>query len=139
MADSSSLHAAEHTAPNPFVGEFGEPSLDQIDPGAVGGREVHMEARALGEPVPDDRRLVSAVVIQDEMNVQIGRHLGLDHIQELAELHRAMAPVELADDPAGLQVQRGKQGSRPVAFVVVRAALHCPGCMGSSGWVRSSA
>jgi hypothetical protein len=26
------VDAAECTAPNPFVGEFGEPSLDQIEP-----------------------------------------------------------------------------------------------------------
>ena len=31
--------------------------------------------------------------------------------------------MQLADDAVGLQFQRGKQRSRPVAFVVMRAAL----------------
>jgi hypothetical protein len=45
---------------------------------------------------------VSAVVVEDGVNVQIGRHLSLDHIRKPAELHGAMAAVELTDDPAGL-------------------------------------
>src|SRR5260370_5999688 len=85
-----------------------------------------MEPRALRQPVPNRRCLVSAVVIEDEVNVQLGRYLGLNDIQEPAELHRAMASVELTDDTAGLQVQRGKQGRGPVTFIVVRAALQLP-------------
>jgi hypothetical protein len=44
-----------------------------------------MEPRALGQPVPDRRCPVSAVVVEDEMNIQIGRDL--DDIQKPAELH----------------------------------------------------
>src|SRR6185312_13065367 len=83
-----------------------------------------MEPGPLGQPVPDHRCLVSAVVIEDEMNVQIDRDLCLDNIQKLAELNRTMPLVELADDTAGLQVQSSKQGRGPVAFIVVGAALH---------------
>ena len=35
-----------------------------------------------------------------------------------------MTAMQLADHPAGLQLQRGKQGSGAIPFVVVRAALH---------------
>src|SRR3981189_3166362 len=99
-----------------------------------------MEPWPFGQPVPYDRRLMSAVVVQDEVNVQVGGHLGFNDIQKPAELHGAMASVELTDDTAGLQIQSGKQGSRPIAFIVVRAALQLPRPHGhSSGWVRSSA
>lgn len=118
--------AAECAAPDSFVGEFGEPSLNQIQPGAIGRRKVDMESRALGQPVADDRRLVSAVVVEDEVNVQIGWDLSLDHIQKPAEFHGAMASVELANHAAGLQIQSGKQRSRAVAFIVVGAALQLP-------------
>src|SRR5712692_7862766 len=87
------LHAAKHAAANPLVGEFGEPSLDQVDPGAIGRREVDMEPWALGEPLPDDRRFVGAVVVHDEVDVERCGHLRLDHVKELAELHRAMAAM----------------------------------------------
>jgi hypothetical protein len=64
------LDASEHAAPNPFVREFGEPSLHQIQPRTVRRCEVDMEPRTLSQPRPDDRRFVSAVVIQDEMDIQ---------------------------------------------------------------------
>ena len=70
---------------------------------------------------------MGAVVVQDDVHVEFGRHVGLDHIEKLAKFLRAMTAVQLADHAAGLQFQRGKQGSRPMAFVVVRAALHLPG------------
>ena len=71
LADSGFqfLDAAKCAAANPLVGEFGE-SLDQVDPGAVGGREVDMEPWPLGEPLPDDRRFVGAVVVPDEMDIE---------------------------------------------------------------------
>ena len=52
---------------------------------------------------------VSRVVIDDEVDIQPLRHLGFDHIQELAKLHRAMTAMQLADDLVGLQLQRRKQ------------------------------
>ena len=93
MADFSSLTLRRCTAPNSFVGEFGKPT--RFSPGAIGRGEVNMEPRALGQPVPDDCCLVSAVVIEDEMNVQIGRDLCLDNIQKLRNsTERPMPLVE---------------------------------------------
>jgi hypothetical protein len=66
---------------------------------------------------------VRAVVVQDEMNIKFGRHVCLDGIQKLAEFLRTMATMQLADDATGLQLQCGEQRRRPVAFVVVSAAL----------------
>jgi hypothetical protein len=100
--------AAESTPSNAFVGEFGEPALHQVDPRTVGGREVDVEARPLGEPFPDHGRLVGAVVVGDQVNLQVRGHLGLDRIQKLAKLLRAMAAVQLADDAVGLQFQCGE-------------------------------
>src|ERR1700687_205123 len=63
------LHAAKHTTSNPFVGEFGEPALNQVDPRTVGRREVNVEPWALGKPVPDDGCFVSRVVVDNEMDI----------------------------------------------------------------------
>jgi hypothetical protein len=52
--------AAEGAAPNPLVGKLGEPSLNEVQPRAIGLGEVNVESRALDQPVPDDRRFVSA-------------------------------------------------------------------------------
>ncbi len=54
------FHAAQHNPSYPFISEFGEPSLGQVDPGTVGG-EVNMEPWTFGEPFPDEGGFVSAV------------------------------------------------------------------------------
>jgi hypothetical protein len=41
--------------------------------------------------------LVGAVVVADQVHVEVGRHLGVDLDQELLELHCSMAPVQGAD------------------------------------------
>jgi hypothetical protein len=94
LADGSFqlLDAPEHAASNSLVGYFGEPAFHQVHPGTIVGK-VNMKAGTFREPFPDDRRFLGAVVIHDEMCLQSGRHVGLDHIQKLAKFRGAMAPV----------------------------------------------
>lgn len=82
-----------------------------------------MQPRTLGQPFADNRCFVRTVVVQHPMNPQFGRHPSLDQVQKFAELHPAMAAMQLTDPSGGLQLQRGKQRGSPVAFVVVRAPL----------------
>src|SRR5260370_17066008 len=79
------------------------------------------------------------VIVHEEMNVQTVWNSGFDLIEKLAELFGAMAPVTLADDPAGCDVEGGKQRCDTVALVVVTTARRRPGRMCSMGWLRSSA
>src|SRR4030088_2532410 len=104
-----------------LVSEGGEPAFHHIDPGSAGGREVHVEARALGQPCADGGCFVRAVVVQNHVDVQRGRDIVIDGVEELAKLAAAMPAVTLADDRAGLYVQRGKQRSRAMAFVIMAA------------------
>ena len=77
-----------------------------------------------GEPVPDQRRLVGGVVVRNQVHVQPGGHLGLDGIEELAELHGPVAAVALANHLAGPGVQSGEEGRGAVAHVIMGAPLH---------------
>ena len=83
---------------------------------------MRMSARPLRQPVADQRRLVGCVIVHDQMNVQLFWNSGFDLIEKLAELCGAMAAVALADDPAGCDVEGGKQRGDAVAFVVVTTA-----------------
>ena len=65
-------HAAEYAATNPFVGDFSEPTLHQVDPGTVSGREVDMEARSFRKPVSDEWRFVRAVVSKHDVDIEFG-------------------------------------------------------------------
>ena len=92
-----------------------------------------------GEPVVDHVGLVGGVVVADEVDVQLVGDGLVDGDQELAELDRAVTAVEIGDDFAGGDVERGEQAGHPVAGVVVGATFGVPATMGSTGWDRSRA
>ena len=121
------LGRAMDAAADLLVGEQGKEALDLADPGGRGRGEVDVPAGALGEPVADQLGLVGAGVVDDEMDVEIGRNVGLDGVEELAELPGAMAGEALADDLADLHVERGEQRERAMPLVVVGAALGLAG------------
>ena len=51
---------------------------------------MHMPARALGEPIADQLCFVHAVVVHDDVNVEIGGHIAFDLVKEITELLRPM-------------------------------------------------
>ena len=53
--------------------------------------------------------------------------LGVDAVEERAELDRAKPPVRLSDNRTGLDVERRKQRGGTVPSVVVRAPFGLPG------------
>jgi hypothetical protein len=74
--------AGEGTPPDGFVGDQCKEALDLIEPGAVGRNEVNLPARPAGDPGPDSRVFVGAVVIDDQMHIQAFGDLGFDLAQE---------------------------------------------------------
>ena len=65
-------HTAVRAAAQLFVRQCGEPALDEVEPRRVGRREVQMETRAFGQPPVNQGRLVRAVVVEDEVHVEVG-------------------------------------------------------------------
>src|SRR5689334_8304954 len=96
------FEATENASANAFVGDLGEPALDQVDPGAISGREVDMEARPFGNPVTNGGCLMRAVIIHDDMNLQFGGHMGFDGVEKLAKFLRTMTAMQLSDHAVGL-------------------------------------
>src|SRR4051794_32655069 len=88
-----------------FGRQFGEPALDEVQPRARGRGEVQREARVREQPALDRRRLVRGAVVEHEVNVELGGNFGVDALQELLKLDRAMAAVQRSDDLAGAQVK----------------------------------
>ena len=87
---------------------------------------MKMIARVAGEPGFDRWRFVGGVIVEHQMDVEIGRHGLLDLRQEFAEFDCAVALVAAADDPTGSDVQGGEQRGRAVALVVMAAPLDLP-------------
>src|SRR5207237_7253013 len=89
----------------------------------VGGREVNVPTRTASEPSSDLGVLVGGVVIDDEMDVELGRQIGLDVTQEGKKLLMAMARFALGNDRAIEHVEGGEQGGGAVALVVMGDAF----------------
>jgi hypothetical protein len=119
--------AAECPTPNLLHRELGEPAFHEAQPRAVGGGEVLVKARAFREPVSDQRRLVCAVVVHDDVDVESLRDARVDQIEKLSKLCRAVPLMELRDDLTRLRIERREQRRGAVAFVVMRPALHLSG------------
>src|SRR5689334_3891238 len=105
-----------------------EPALHEIEPGGARRREVQMKPRMADEPAADRRRLMRAVVVEDQMNVEIGGYAHVDRLEEPQEFLAAMPPMTLADDFAGRHVERCEQRRRAMPAVVVRPPLRRTEC-----------
>jgi len=66
------FHTSKDSATYALIRDFCEPTLHEIDPGTISGREVEVKVRAFGKPVPNQRCFVRAVVIEHDMNVKLG-------------------------------------------------------------------
>ena len=71
----------------------------------------------LDQPVADDLGLVGGIVDHDQ--VDIGRHVCLDFVEELAELSGAVPGLALADDFARCKIECGERRCRAVALVIM--------------------
>src|SRR6516225_6346025 len=130
---AQSLDAAIDAAPDLFVGDEREETLNLIEPGRTGRREMDVPARPFGEPVADQRSLVGGVVVHDEMDIEIARDGGLDLVEELAKLGGAVAGEAFADHLARRNVERREERDRAVAGIVVAAPCGLTGAYRQHG------
>src|SRR5581483_7051718 len=89
--------AAVHTAAQLLVRQGREPALYEIDPRTARRREVDVEARVPSQPAMDQRGLVRAGIVYNEVDIERCRHGVVNGVQEPTEFPGAVALVELAD------------------------------------------
>jgi len=70
---------------------------------------------------------VGGGVVEDEVDVEVGRDLAVDRLEELLELDRAVAGVQRPDHLTGGDVQCRVEARGALALVVVGRALRCAG------------
>ncbi len=95
--------------------------------------------RMFGEPGQHLRMFVGGISVEDGVDHLAGRDGPLDGCDEADELLMPMARHAAADDLAFEHAERGEQGRRAVAFVIVREGCAFPPLQRKTGWVRSSA
>ena len=102
--------------------QLGEPALDEVEPGAALGDEVELETGVAKQPAPDRGRLVGGVVVEDQVHGERRWHGLIEQVEELAELDRSMASMQLMGHPSGGDVESCEQAGGAVAEVVSRVA-----------------
>ena len=86
-----------------------------------------MPAEPFGEPVADQFGLMARRIVHDDVDVEIGRDMLFDGVEEATEFLRPMARHAFADDGSGLHVEGGKERGRPVPLIVMGVPLGLPG------------
>ena len=89
----------------------------------MGGSEEQMIAMPLQQPAANQRRFVRAIVIHHQMDVEIAGNSSIVLLQEFQELDRAMAPMTLAQDVAGSDIEGGEQTGDTMSAVGVGASF----------------
>ena len=103
------------------AGEFGEEALDQIEPGAVLGREREVEAacRSCVEPGSGFSRYVCGMIVEDQLDRGAGRVGGVEKLEEFDELAAAVTVSDERVDLSSEQINPGQQAERAIAFVLM--------------------
>lgn len=116
-------HGVKGGATDRLVCDQREPTLDLIEPGAVGWGEVQMKARPAHQPGPYPGMFVRAVVVADQMNIEVLRDVGLDVAQEAEKLLVPMSRLALSQDAAVGHIKSCEERRGAMADVIVGDAL----------------
>src|SRR5216683_4429479 len=80
---------------------------------------MDVEAPMAGEPSLDPRMLVSRVIVDDQMDLEISRNTVVEMVEKSEKLLVPMARFALSDDRTVEHVERRKQGGGAVPIIVV--------------------
>ena len=80
------------------LSDVDEAAFELIEPNGKGSRDVNVPAWMAGEPSSDLVVLVGGVVVNDKVDVELGRHMASIVAQEGEKLLMAMAGLALGDD-----------------------------------------
>src|SRR5258708_23344139 len=111
------IDALEDAAADAPSGDLGKEALDHVEPRAGSGREVQVKARMPLEPALYRGGLVGGIIVDDEMQVEIGQRALVDGLEKAEELAMAVARHVFADDGAVEHVERRAQRRGAVALV----------------------
>lgn len=118
------LGALERAPADGPLGDDPEPALHLVQPGGIGRGVVDVVPGMAGQPGPDLLVLVGAVVVDDQVNIETGRHVRVDLLQEREKLLVPVTGLAAAQDGPVGHVQGGKEGGGPVPDIIVGDPFH---------------
>ena len=117
-------HTLEDTASDSIDSDAAEEALDLVEPRCRRRGEVHVETWMPLKPSLHLGVLVGGVIVSDEVQIQPLWAVAVDGAQKFKPFLVAVALHALPNNPAGGDIEGGKQRRRSIAFVVVG---HSPG------------
>ena len=90
---------------------------------------MQVKTRTVPPPVANQLGLVRGGIVEDQVHFQVIGYVGVEGVQEGAELLAAVALLAGANHRARLHVERGKEVQRAVALVVVGVPLGLAGAL----------
>nr|SPD49175.1 protein of unknown function [Cupriavidus taiwanensis] len=123
-------HAVKRPAADRLLRDQPEPALELIEPARVRRREVHVTARAFGQPCLDLGMLVSGVVVRDHVDVQFCWNGLVNVVQKRDELLVPMPGLALRNDLGRRGVESSEQRSSAMTNVIMRDALYVAQALG---------
>src|SRR5579864_1486322 len=100
--------AAEDAATEPSLSQVAEPAFYQVQPRGRGGNEVKVEARMVSPPSFDPWMFMRAVIVEDEMQLQLRRRFLVDLLHKSQELLMPMTSLAAFQNRAFEHIQGGK-------------------------------
>src|SRR2546423_6168979 len=102
------------------AGKLGEEALDEVEPGAVLGRERKVEAacRSCVEPGSGFFRDVCGMIVEDQLDRGASRIGGIDEFEEFDELAAAVAVFDESVDLPRQQINSSQQAERAMTSIL---------------------
>ncbi len=109
----------EDAEPNGPAGQYGKEIFDSVEPRGRCWCEMKCPTGIFGQPFEDLRVLVRSIVVDDSVDDPSGGNGALDGVDKFDEFLMAMMGHAMPNDSAVENVERGEQGGRAVALVVM--------------------
>ena len=126
-------HILEGPSPDPFLGEIAEPALHHVQPGTGRRNKVEVKPRMATEPGVHAGMFVRAIMVDDEMQIQLPRGGAIDCLQEPDKFLVPMARHTVADHRAVEHAEGGEHGGGAMALVIVHQRPAAPLLHGEAG------
>lgn len=117
------LDAGEDASVNRSAAELREPAFDGIDARGTRRREMNAQPGVVVKESENSSSLVGAAVLEDDLQIQVGRRLLVDLPRESAKLLRAMPLRYPSDDLASGDIESRKEVRGAVPLVIMGATL----------------
>jgi hypothetical protein len=117
-------HTFEDTSTDTPGSHDAKPALNLVHPRRSSRSKMQVEPTMPFKPFIRLSVLLRAVVVQDQVQVYLGRSFVIQSSQELEKLLMAMASVTIPDYLSCGYIQGSKQTGRPITNIIVRMPFH---------------